>query len=265
MRQKLPLVLVLFFTPALATAQRNAAPAMPTMAAHPVSSFAAPAPHLASAGSVAAVHASSHPVTGVHSQPRPVPRGTVRPATSPKQTVRPQPVVSSPTFAGTSFGEESFGTPGLGFDYAHFAAVHPSAGRRHFTGGVVPFVGGGIYIPYPMYMDNEAAAEPDEESAQSEDTPPETEQPGEEAVMPSDPGTVRSRAHSSTASQPDSEYVFVRRDGTVFFAVAFTFDSSDLHYITQEGFRKTVPLASLDLTATQQFNEQRGLSPRLPS
>jgi len=54
-------------------------------------------------------------------------------------------------------------------------------------------------------------------------------------------------------------------DGTVFFAVAFTFDSTDLRYVTRDGFRKTAPLASLDLAATQQFNEQRGLSPRLPS
>jgi len=60
--------------------------------------------------------------------------------------------------------------------------------------------------------------------------------------------------------------VFVRQDGTVFFAVAFTFDSANLRYITRDGFRKTAPLASLDLAATQTgFRRQRGLSPRLPS
>jgi hypothetical protein len=58
--------------------------------------------------------------------------------------------------------------------------------------------------------------------------------------------------------------VFVRRDGTLFFAVAYSWESGNLSYVTQEGFRRSVPRDALDLDATQQFNEQRGLNFRIP-
>jgi hypothetical protein len=135
------------------------------------------------------------------------------------------------------------GVPGLGFDYAHYVAVHPNAGRYLFGGGVVPFVGGGIYIPYPIYLDNGATAEPPAESTQAE-----VEQPAEDTAARPEALPLWSHAHSSAPTEPD-----------------FTFDSTDLRYVTQDGLRRSVPLASLDLAATQQFNEQRGLSPRLPS
>ena len=124
----------------------------------------------------------------------------------------------------------------------------------------MPFVGGGAYIPYAVYLDNGATAEP-----AAEDAPVEGEQPVEDTAAGPEEPPVWSHAHSSAPTEPDSEYVFVRRDGTVFFAVAFTFDGTDLRYVTQDGLGQTIPLASLDLVATQQFNEQRGLSPRLPS
>jgi hypothetical protein len=59
--------------------------------------------------------------------------------------------------------------------------------------------------------------------------------------------------------------VFVRRDGTVFFAVAFSFSAGNLQYVTKEGLRRSVPANTLDLDATQQFNEQRGVTVRLPA
>jgi hypothetical protein len=184
--------------------------------------------------------------------------------------VKPQIVPSNPISVGAPVAENDLGVPGLGFDFVHYFATHPNAGRRHFVGGVVPFVGGSIYVPYPVYMEGGAPAESAVEGSPAEaeqPAPAEAEQPApaeEAAAGPADvavPPYVNSRA----PAEPDSEYVFVRRDGTVFFAVAFTFDSTDLRYITRDGFRKSAPLASLDLAATQQFNEQRGLSPRLPS
>ena len=192
----------------------------------------------------------------------PAPRGTVHPTSSPKSVVKPQPVPSTLNLAGAPVAEDELGAPGLGFDYVHYAAVYPDALRHQFAGGIVPFVGGGIYIPYPVYMDNGTEAGP---TAAEETAPTEAEQPTEVAAARPEAVAVRSYAHLNAPVEQGAEYVFVRRDGTVFFAVAFTFDSSDLRYITQEGFRKTVPLANLDLVATQQFNEQRGLSPRLPS
>jgi hypothetical protein len=59
--------------------------------------------------------------------------------------------------------------------------------------------------------------------------------------------------------------VFVRRDGTVFLAVAFSFSAGNLQYVTKEGLRRSVPANTLDLDATQQFNEQRGVTVRLPA
>jgi hypothetical protein len=165
-------------------------------------------------------------------------------------------------FVGAPVAENDLGVPGLGFDYVHYAATHLNAGRHHFEGGVVPFVGGGIYVPYPVYMEGGAPAE-----SAAESSPAEIEQPApaeDAGVRPADVA-VRPYADSRAPAEPDSEYVFVRRDGTVFFAVAFTFDTANLRYITRDGLRKSAPLVSLDLAATQQFNEQRGLSPRLPS
>jgi len=68
------------------------------------------------------------------------------------------------------------------------------------------------------------------------------------------------------APLPDAaEYVFVRRDGGLLFAVAYSWDNGMLRYVTRDGFRRSVTQDALDLDATQQFNEQRGLSFRLPA
>ena len=260
MRKSLPLVLVLLFTPFMAYAQHAAGPAVAPAAAAMRPMMIAPAAHMAPVTGVGPAHPNSRPVTGVHAVPSH--RGTMRPVSSPKPPVRSQIVSSNPIYVGAPLAQNDVGVPGLGFDYVHYFATHPNAGRRHFEGGVVPFVGGSMYVPYPLYMEGGAPAE-----SAAEGSPAEAEQPvpaEEAAARPADVA-VRPYANSRAPAEPDSEYVFVRRDGTVFFAVAFTFDSTDLRYITGDGFRKSAPLASLDLAATQQFNEQRGLTPRLPS
>jgi hypothetical protein len=57
----------------------------------------------------------------------------------------------------------------------------------------------------------------------------------------------------------------VRRDGTVFFAVAYAWENGTLRYVTSQGLRRTVTQDALDLDATRQFNEQRGLTFQLPA
>ena len=37
-----------------------------------------------------------------------------------------------------------------------------------------------------------------------------------------------------TPQSPSEAYVFVRRDGTLFFAVAYSWESGNLSYVTQE-------------------------------
>ncbi len=61
------------------------------------------------------------------------------------------------------------------------------------------------------------------------------------------------------------QFVFVRRDGTLFFAVAYSWENGTLRYVTSQGLRHTVTQDALDLDATRQFNEQRGLNFRLPA
>lgn len=68
----------------------------------------------------------------------------------------------------------------------------------------------------------------------------------------------------ATAEPEVEPYVFVRRDGTVFFATAYAWENGTLRYITAEGLRRTLTADELDLDATQQFNEQRGLTFRSP-
>ena len=160
--------------------------------------------------------------------------------------------------------------PGLGFDYSHLAAV--GGGRRRLAGhdrrfplvAYFPFFGGGYYLP--LYDDSEEP--PAVEGEQAEAVPPDTYEPYQPPPRPADSEiTYRppAAAEPSTPSRPSDEYVFVRRDGTLFFAVAYTWDHGNLRYVSNEGLRHSVAGTALDLDATQQFNEQRGLTFRLPA
>jgi hypothetical protein len=162
------------------------------------------------------------------------------------------------------------GVPGLGFDFVHEAAVHPNSGRgrhdgRNNSGVLFPFFGGGYGGDYgptegPTVNDGQVDAQ-----QQSDD---------EDENMRNPERTARGRraepapqvAMEQPAPQVDvPEYVFVRRDGTVFFAVAYTWDGGALRYVSSEGLRKSVAREKLDLGATQQFNEQRGMIFRAPA
>jgi hypothetical protein len=156
--------------------------------------------------------------------------------------------------------------PGLGFDVPHLAATcgpeAVGAGRQPLQSSFFfPILEGGFFVPgAPRVMEEEAVAE-----AQPSE--------GIEADVREKGRRVRaSREEPARVSQPDttpvretSEYVFVRRDGTVFFAVAYAWEGGTLRYVTSEGLRRSLARDSLDLDATQQFNEQRGLNFRLPA
>jgi hypothetical protein len=156
--------------------------------------------------------------------------------------------------------------PGLGFDAVHLAAVcGPGAFGAGRNGNVFPFFfpffDGGFYVPgSPVVGDQEMAAEPQ----QTEDV---------EADYADRPRRARGyasaeRQENITASAGPSQagqFVFVRRDGTVFFAVAYTWENGTLRYVTSEGLRQSVTRDALDLDATQQFNEQLGINFHLPA
>jgi len=252
MRRILSLGYLLFALPLVAAAQqRGAAP--PMMMAPMVRSgavaMAAPTMRLAPAHATVPSHIAVRPV-GITGRPV-APHNNVR-------TARPGPAQNSQRLrsgrglTNSSAAQDVSGVPGLGFDYVHYAAVHPNA--RHFhnrnSGFILPFVGGGIYVPVPYYMDSEASAETTADSG-----PAESQEPA-----------VDTAGRDTTPAPPQlSEFVFVRRDGTLFFAVAYSWSNDKLQYITQDGLRRMAPLDSLDLGATQQFNDQRGVAIRLPA
>jgi hypothetical protein len=160
-------------------------------------------------------------------------------------------------------------SPGLGFDFVHFAATHPNAGRRHGgrNDGFFPFFDSGFLLPYaPIYA-----------SDQQDESPRYDSQP-QGAVAAANDASSSNRRYPGygleavstydvivAPQKPSESYVFVRRDGTLFFAVAYSWADGTLYYVTQEGLRRSVGRDALDLDATQQFNEQRGLSFRSPA
>lgn len=170
--------------------------------------------------------------------------------------------------------------PGLGFDYSHLAAVGGSRGhgRGFFPGrdrnrpflAYFPFFGGGYYLP--LY-DDDSDEGPAQEEQQAEAVEPDyypgsyppPPRPGDTAEGFPAPVPVETSSAAATPERPADQYVFVRRDGTLFFAVAYTWADGNLRYVTSEGLRRSVADDTLDLGATQQFNEQRGLSFRVPT
>jgi hypothetical protein len=179
------------------------------------------------------------------------------------------PVNSLPDFTGA--------VPGLGFDFAHFAAVHPGLNsglnnrRRGNFGrqGFFPFFDGGFLLPYAGgYLDADDEPGPYDSGQQTQPAP----QAAANGPEPDD-DLIAARRSQAFAAQPVSgydvvvepqkpseQYVFVRRDGSVFFAVAYSWQAGNLYYVTQEGLRRSVAREALDLDATQQFNQQRGLT-----
>jgi hypothetical protein len=257
MRRFLIAIVSLVALPAIAAAQRGgmgAGMARPAMAA--------PAPHVAMHAAPSAVTRVTSPVnSGAHSTwgmkyvrtrsgaivARPIQRSTasVQRAGSGRQLLSQDTV------------------PGLGFDYAHVAAVHPNGfhdrnRNRQFVGTYVPFFyGGGYYMPFSS---DEYADEAPPADAQQADSGQQQAPQTAYNERPAKPSRDYVPAPETASEQEAEQYVFVRRDGTVFFASAYAWENGTLRYITTEGLRRTVTADKLDLDATQQFNEQRGLN-----
>ncbi len=265
--------------PSYANAQRAAgapvsvAAVAPHVMGAPVA--AAPVMHASSARFTAGAHAPAHlgpsaiahPIAPHHPVPvKPVssrPPARTYPAPSqPGYTNINVPFPNSGYYNNNGFNEGGYPVPGLGFDYAHFAAVHPGAFNHHFHGGgVVPFIGGGIYVPFEYYSEPYPALD---QSVEPE-VEPEQAQAVQQQEYSAPPTYAPQRERSNAPPSPSPEYIFVLRDGSVFFAVAYSSSNGSLQYITRDGFRRVIPITTLDLDATSQFNEQRGLSFRSPA
>jgi hypothetical protein len=172
------------------------------------------------------------------------------------------------------FSEES-NVPGLGFDAVHVAATRGNRGgvgrdgergrdRRNEFGVLFPFFDGGDGYYVPTGPDISGDVQGDGQAVDdAEDQGPPDDRPYDRAPRM---GNVNRPPAEQPGPQADvPEYVFVRRDGTVFFAVAYSWEQGSLRYISSEGTRRSVSRDTLDLKATQQFNEERGLTFRSPA
>lgn len=158
--------------------------------------------------------------------------------------------------------------PGLGFDAVHQAAICGSGTEGFRNGGIgspffFPFFDGGFSLPgSPAAVEDSSAA--DSVQPEATDTDARETARRHRAIQPvTEPAPTVETA--GAAPNDNEEFVFVRRDGTVFFAVGYAWEKGTLRYVTSQGLRRTVTQDALDLDATREFNEQRGLSFRLPS
>jgi hypothetical protein len=226
----------------------------------------------AASHAVAAPRAVAHAAQPVAVQTMPTTRIVVRTGTTRSRVTASSAGRVTRRAGGThrstaAFTSDFVPVPGLGFDMTHLAATRGpgavGAGRHRRQQPVFfPFIDGGFFLPSSPGVVEEAAAPeaPEEENAETEIA----ERPRRARVMRPAPAAPQVE-EASAAPRATEEFVFVRRDGTVFFAVAYAWENGTLRYVTSEGLRRSVARETLDLNATQQFNEQRGLNFRLPA
>lgn len=206
----------------------------------------------------------ARPVNHVAVATHMVPAGGHIRASSPNRIV-----TLNPRFGNSNF-VSSENVPGLGFDYPHLAAVSPKnerLGRNSRFRQTVPFGFGGFLLSTPeIVVENPQAVEEAQENTGQVD--PDMQAQIEAAQLQAYRAGQRSAAQQAlppppAAAEPapdPASYVFVMRDGGVVFAVAYSWDNGTLRYVTPEGQRKSIAAESLDMNATQSFNESRGLN-----
>ncbi len=161
--------------------------------------------------------------------------------------------------------------PGLGFDFPHLAAVFGpdavGAGKHERFSGIgsfVPLFDGGFFLPQqPVVVEEEPGGD------QAEPVQANAEAKAEATAEARLEARRRATAEQSRVSQPVPEtppYVLVKQDGTLVFVVAYSWESGKvLRYMTSQGLWGTLAREALDLDATEQFNQQRGLSFQPPA
>jgi hypothetical protein len=245
--------------------------------------LAAAQSHGGAAAHGSAVGRAGAPVVRVAPMPRapaPLARAPIRAQAAPSNTIR---VVAQPRFPGNTgrphtmrranifpaVGFTDFqDVPGLGFDFPHLAAINanrPHHGRRF--AGEAPFFGGFLLTSPSVIIEQPVSAEETAPDVDATTEPAVDEQPVVRRHRKiREPEAETGTPAAEPTSQRDMEqFVFVRRDGSLVFAVAYTWVDNTLRYITPDGLRRTIDRDALDLNATQQFNEQRGVSFRAPA
>jgi hypothetical protein len=259
MHRSLILVASLAFLAPFADAQRHGTMSVRSMAPRSATRAAPIVSRVAAAG---AVHMSSPARAGsgvVTTRTRA--GGTTVRVTRPANIARHRPADNNNN-EDQGFSQD-LPAPGLGFDETHVVATrgHRSGehGRNRFDSGFFPFFDGGFILPTPVAVEQAPANE-----VQEEVVAPDTQERSQRARSP-ESAPASSAEAAPVPRRETEEYVFVRRDGTVFFAMAYSWDNGMLRYITQDGLRRSISGDVLDLGATQQFNDQRGLNFHAPA
>ena len=97
--------------------------------------------------------------------------------------------------------------------------------------------------------------------------PYDDQQPSQAAAQPPQYAPSDQPAENPDLEPPPAEvsqFILVRLDGQVLFAVAFTAVDGRLTYVTPEGLRRSFPVSELDRQATLQMNDANGTSISLP-
>jgi len=252
MRKPLIFGLILLGMAVLVSAHQRAA-LSPSVA--PVVLGAAPPSGAVAGNHVAPVHAPQQVHPGTHGA-----AAGVRPAVSHKTPNRPAP--PRPVLPPVSVVSPVSSIPFVSSCNLH--PTHPRGAPRPcqtFTGILLPFFGGAFYVPV-SYVSDSATQEDVQENASTD--PSEANDPQESAEEPPSYGSAPPRAHSDSLNDAFSEFVFVQRDGSTFYAVAYSLLKDKVQYVTRDGVRRTLALDSLDFNATQKFNEERGNTIHLP-
>jgi hypothetical protein len=255
------------FTPA-AQAQHRGGMAAGGAAVAPARTAPAPALHTAAGAGSRTSLAAQRVGAAVHTPARtsvgaggrvPVGGAPIRVASQGRHINTMSGLSILPSFA-TSFGN----APGLGFDFPHMAAVNSGRGfgRGHsrFNNGFG--FGGFLLSPEVVVVPSENAqtAPDDEAAANIARNGDNNDRNLQDQFLPD-----ATRLGPPAPVRDASEYVFVRRDGALLFGVAYSWDNGTLRYITREGQRRSVSQDALDMDATQQFNEQRGVNFHTPA
>lgn len=181
---------------------------------------------------------------------------------------QPRISVDSGQFGAGHWHTETFPVPGLGFDYAHLAAVNPRSTEPRFVplgrvAHVIPVFLPVYAPPTQVFIVQQPPSPPPVIVIQQAPAHQEVEHP--RRMRPVEPNEEAALLRPAEQPREVGELVLIRRDGSVVLAVAFIVERGQLTYITREGVRRSLPLAELDIEATRRMNEERGTSLHLPA
>jgi hypothetical protein len=259
-------------------------------AAAPVAPPAGKASHSATYGS-GSLHPHRGTSVGVHGT------GTARHSTTTTQTTATTTstaatqnaipnVVVVPADSGITLQDLTGQVPGLGFDYEHLAAISGNlaekalidpvtmeelalaerfnrggvGGSAYLLGGYGYGYGGDAPVDNgdPNNLPQDAQAQP---AAPAPQPPPQIiilQQPAAPGAASSGEGSAEERQAASARVPEASDFLLVLKSGVMVSAVAFTRQGDELIYVTKEGNRRTMSVATIDSDATSKINAARG-------